>query len=93
MYKILHFQYGLYSGFVGCFIYILLGSTSEVTVGPTAIMAIITNTYTRGKPPAYAVALCFITGIVTLLMGFLQLGTFQSTSLLKYAIVNMQCKN
>ncbi|ODM96573.1 Sodium-independent sulfate anion transporter [Orchesella cincta] len=67
-------QYGLYSGFVGCFVYILLGGTGEVTVGPTAVMAIITFTYTHGKPPAYAVILCFLTGIVTLLMGVFQLG-------------------
>jgi hypothetical protein len=37
-------------------------------------MAIITFTYTHGKPPAYSVILCFLTGIATLLMGILQLG-------------------
>ncbi|XP_035715824.1 sodium-independent sulfate anion transporter isoform X2 [Folsomia candida] len=67
-------QYGLYSGFVGCFVYILLGGTAEVTIGPTAIMSIITYTYTHGKPPAFSVILCFITGVVTLLMGAFQLG-------------------
>lgn len=35
-------QYGLYSGFIGCFVYILFGSTESITIGPTAIMAIIT---------------------------------------------------
>ncbi|CAG7719732.1 unnamed protein product [Allacma fusca] len=67
-------QYGLYSGFIGCFVYILVGGTPQVTVGPTAVMAIINYTYTRGKPAAYAVTLCFLTGVVTLLMGVLQLG-------------------
>jgi sodium-independent sulfate anion transporter 11 len=71
-------QYGLYSGFVGCFVYIVFGSSNEITVGPTAVMAIITYTYTHGKPPEYAVLLCFLTGIVTLLMGVFQLGPFCS---------------
>ena len=54
----------------------LVGSSNEITIGPTAIMAIITYTYTHGKPPEYAVILCFLTGLVTLLMGVFQLGTY-----------------
>jgi sodium-independent sulfate anion transporter 11 len=59
---------------MGCFVYILFGSTQAITIGPTAIVAIITMTYAQGKPPEYAVLLCFATGIVTLLMGICQLG-------------------
>ncbi|CAG7835167.1 unnamed protein product [Allacma fusca] len=66
--------YGLYSGFVGCFVYIFFGGTKDVTIGPTAVMAIITLNYTVGKPPEYAVLLAFLTGIVTLCMGLFQLG-------------------
>lgn len=61
---------------MGCFVYIAMGSTAEIAMGPTAILSIITLTYTRGKPVEYAVILCLLTGIVTLLMGLLQLGKF-----------------
>lgn len=57
-----------------CFVYILVGSTQAITIGPTAIMAIMTLSYAQGKPPEYAVLLCFVTGVITLLMGLLQLG-------------------
>lgn len=30
-----NFQYGLYSGFMGCFVYVFFGSTNYVTIGPT----------------------------------------------------------
>lgn len=59
---------------MGCFIYIIFGGCKVVTVGPTAIMAIITLSYTKGKPPEYAVLLCFLSGVVTFLMGIFQLG-------------------
>jgi hypothetical protein len=35
-------QYGLYSSFVGSFVYTVFGSCKDVTVGPTAIMALLT---------------------------------------------------
>ena len=70
-------QYGLYSGFVGCFVYILFGGTKDVTIGPTAVMAIMTLNYMSGKPAEYAVVLAFLTGIVTLLMGVFQLGEYE----------------
>ncbi|ODN04448.1 Sodium-independent sulfate anion transporter [Orchesella cincta] len=41
-------QYGLYSAFIGCFVYIVVGSTKEITIGPTAVMAIITLSYING---------------------------------------------
>ncbi|XP_029680244.1 sodium-independent sulfate anion transporter-like isoform X1 [Formica exsecta] len=34
-------QYGLYSSFMGCFVYLVFGSSKDVTVGPTAIMALL----------------------------------------------------
>ena len=74
-------QYGLYSGFVGCFVYILFGGTKDVTIGPTAVMAIMTLNYMNGKPAEYAVVLAFLTGIVTLLMGVFQLGEYCNSEL------------
>ncbi|CAL8130642.1 unnamed protein product [Orchesella dallaii] len=67
-------QYGLYSGFIGSFIYVLFGATKAVTIGPTAILSIITLAYTAGKPKEYAVLLCFLSGVVTFLTGVFQLG-------------------
>ncbi|XP_034935647.1 sodium-independent sulfate anion transporter-like isoform X4 [Chelonus insularis] len=34
-------EYGLYSAFMGCFIYVIFGSCKNITIGPTAIMALI----------------------------------------------------
>ncbi|OXA37416.1 Sodium-independent sulfate anion transporter [Folsomia candida] len=67
-------QYGLYSGFMGCFVYVFFGSTSYITIGPTAVMSIMTWTYGHDKPPEYVVLLTFITGVVTLSLGLMQLG-------------------
>ncbi len=36
-------QYGLYSGFMGCFVYLVFGSVKDITVGPTAISALMVN--------------------------------------------------
>jgi len=64
---------GLYSAFMGCFVYFLLGSTLEMNIGPTAIMALMTYQYSSGGS-AYAVLLCFISGIIELLAGVINLG-------------------
>jgi len=66
-------QYGLYSAFMGCFVYCLFGSAKDITIGPTAIMALMTNTYAQ-YGPQYAVLLSFLSGIIILLCGLLQLG-------------------
>ncbi|XP_021956171.1 sodium-independent sulfate anion transporter [Folsomia candida] len=66
--------YGLYSSFVGPFVYILFGGTKAITIGPTAIQSILTNKYTFGKPPEYAVFLCAVTAVVTMIMGVFKMG-------------------
>jgi len=66
-------QYGLYSAFMGCFVYTFFGSAKDITIGPTAIMALMTKTYaTYG--PEYAVLLAFLSGFLILIFGLLQLG-------------------
>ncbi|CAK1547239.1 unnamed protein product [Leptosia nina] len=67
-------QYGLYSSFMGCFIYILFGSCKDITLGPTALLALMTYEQIQGRNFDYAVLLCFLTGIVQLIMGLLHLG-------------------
>jgi len=71
-------QYGLYSAYLGCFVYCILGSTKDVTIGPTAIMAIMTGEVFSGdKEPYgiyYAPLLAFFTGIIVFICGNLRLG-------------------
>lgn len=66
-------QYGLYSAFMGCFTYCVFGSAKDITIGPTAIMALMTNTYAQ-YGPQYAVLLSFLAGIIILICGLLRLG-------------------
>ncbi|KAB0395080.1 hypothetical protein E2I00_003441 [Balaenoptera physalus] len=66
-------QYGLYSAFMGCFVYFFLGTSRDVTLGPTAIMSLLVSFYTFHEP-AYAVLLAFLSGCIQLGMGFLRLG-------------------
>uniref|UniRef100_A0A4W3JZG1 Solute carrier family 26 member 11 n=1 Tax=Callorhinchus milii TaxID=7868 RepID=A0A4W3JZG1_CALMI len=66
-------QYGLYSSFMGSFVYCLLGTSKDITLGPTAIMSLLVSIYAF-HDPAYAVLLAFLSGCVQLAMGILRLG-------------------
>ncbi|XP_030817859.1 sodium-independent sulfate anion transporter isoform X4 [Camarhynchus parvulus] len=66
-------QYGLYSSFMGCFVYCLLGTAKDVTLGPTAIMSLLVSSYASHQP-GYAVLLAFLSGCIQLAMGLLRLG-------------------
>lgn len=66
-------QYGLYSSFMGCFVYCLLGTSKDVTLGPTAIMSLLVSSYVF-HDPAYAILLTFLSGCIQLAMGLLHLG-------------------
>ncbi|XP_036124515.1 sodium-independent sulfate anion transporter [Molossus molossus] len=66
-------QFGLYSAFMGCFVYLFLGTSRDVTLGPTAIMSLLVASYTF-REPAYAVLLAFLSGCIQLAMRFLGLG-------------------
>jgi sodium-independent sulfate anion transporter 11 len=65
--------YGLYGSFLGCFIYIFLGSCKDVPMGPTAIAALLTYQTAKGDWRK-SVILCFLTGVIELFMGILGLG-------------------
>jgi len=72
-------QFGLYSAFMGCFMYCIFGSVKDITIGPTAIMAIMTgDVFKEGEANIYgayyAVLLAFTSGIIILIFGLLQLG-------------------
>jgi MFS superfamily sulfate permease-like transporter len=74
------FQYGLYSAFVGCFVYVVFGSCKDITIGPTALMALMTYQQIIGRNVDFAILLCFLTGCVQLLMAVLHLGTYNLLS-------------
>lgn len=59
---------------MGCFVYALLGSCKDITIGPTALMALMTYQQVIGRNADFAVLLAFLTGCVQLLMALLQLG-------------------
>ncbi|CAG9804630.1 unnamed protein product [Chironomus riparius] len=70
-------QYGLYSAFMGGAVYALLGGCREVTIGPTALLALMTSRHTNlggMSGPHLAILLCFLAGIVELIMALLRLG-------------------
>lgn len=66
-------QYGLYASLVPGFIYCLLGTTKEATIGPTAVMSIMSYSYAGGSPYK-AVTLAFYTGCIEIICGLLNLG-------------------
>ncbi|XP_066472566.1 sodium-independent sulfate anion transporter [Tiliqua scincoides] len=68
-------QYGLYSSFMGCFVYCLLGTSKDVTLGPTAIMSLLVSSYAF-HDPVYAILLSFLSGCIQIVMGLLHLGLF-----------------
>jgi sodium-independent sulfate anion transporter 11 len=65
----------MYTAFAGPFIYALLGSVSQVTVGPTAVMALMAYEYVQKGGPGYAIVLSFLAGCLELIAGLLNLGT------------------
>ncbi|CAH3816007.1 unnamed protein product [Pieris brassicae] len=67
-------QYGLYASLVGGFVYGVMGTIPQINVGPTALLSLLTFTYTNGTNPDFAVLLCFVGGMVTLVAGIAQLG-------------------
>ncbi|CAL1675363.1 unnamed protein product [Lasius platythorax] len=69
-------QYGLYGSFLGCFIYVIFGSCKDIPMGPTAIISLLTyQTISHlDSPVQHAILLCFIAGIVELIMGIFGLG-------------------
>ena len=67
-------QYGLYSSFMGCFVYCFLGTSKDLTIGPTAILSLMVNIYGNPQNAPYTVTFTFYVGAILLLMGILHLG-------------------
>ncbi|KAL7637613.1 UNVERIFIED_CONTAM: hypothetical protein RMT77_012342 [Armadillidium vulgare] len=69
-------NYGLYSSFMGGIVYFFLGSTKDLTIGPTAIMSLMTYQYSNQGGADYAILLCFLAGAIEIFAGFANLGFF-----------------
>ncbi|XP_075232331.1 epidermal stripes and patches isoform X2 [Lycorma delicatula] len=67
-------QYGLYGSFLGCLMYIVIGSCKDVPMGPTAICSLLTYQTMHSYGPDHAILLCFLSGVIQLLMGIVGLG-------------------
>jgi len=76
-------RYGLFSAFMGCFVYVFFGTSKDVTLGPTAIVSLLTASLTYDCGPDIedydsripcAVALTFFSGVIQLFLGVLNLG-------------------
>nr|CAD7461871.1 unnamed protein product [Timema tahoe] len=67
-------QYGLYAAFMGPFTYVLLGSCKDITIGPTAILALMTKTFVTSHGPDFAVLLAFLSGCIIFLLGLFRMG-------------------
>ncbi|GAU90330.1 hypothetical protein RvY_02761 [Ramazzottius varieornatus] len=73
-------QYGLYTALVAPFIYAFLGTSKDVSLGPTTVMALLVAQKTTQYPPEMAVTvavmLTFYSGFVQAFMGLFHLGFF-----------------
>ena len=74
-------EYGLYSSFMGCFVYCFFGTSKDVTIGPAAIISFLVDdavynhlTASRTSAVPYAIMLSLLCGIIQLVMGLLRLG-------------------
>ena len=67
------FQYGLYASIVPGFIYGVLGTCKEATIGPTAPNALLSFNY-AGNSIVHALTLGFFAGIVEIFAGLFNLG-------------------
>lgn len=54
--------------------YIFFGTVKEISVGPNSVIALMINSYVSEGGAAYAVILAFLTGIIQLIIGLLNLG-------------------
>ena len=59
---------------MGCFIYVLLGSTKVITIGPTALLGLVTHDAAVSMGPEAVILLSFLSGLICILLGLLNLG-------------------
>jgi len=73
------------------FAYTVLGTSRDVSLGPTAVMSLLTAEFAH-QIPALAALLAFVCGIIQFLMGLASIGKFHevlSRLLLNLVITNV----
>ncbi|XP_055903768.1 sodium-independent sulfate anion transporter-like [Eupeodes corollae] len=66
-------EFGLYGSFMGCLVYVVLGSCKDSTIGSTAVASLLVGQSSEGVWQR-AVLLTFLTGLIEIAMGVLHLG-------------------
>jgi sodium-independent sulfate anion transporter 11 len=59
---------------MGLFVYVILGTSKECSIGPTAVMSLMTFSYASQGGPIYSTLLAFLAGWLELAAGLLNLG-------------------
>jgi sodium-independent sulfate anion transporter 11 len=67
-------QVGLYTSFMGCFVYVLLGTSKDITIGPTAILSQIVASSIDTQHQVIIPLMTLMCGISQFALGFLELG-------------------
>jgi solute carrier family 26 (sodium-independent sulfate anion transporter), member 11 len=67
-------EYGLYSSIADGFIYVIFGSSKDISIGPTAILSALMAKYASYSVD-FAVLATFLSGILMLLFGIFNLGS------------------
>lgn len=72
-------QHGLYSAYIGAIFYCFMGTSKDLTIGPTAVISLITGELVaeltgRMTPQETAAISCLLVGALTLILGVLRLG-------------------
>ena len=65
---------GLYSAYVGGFVYCIFGTAKDNTIGPTAILSLLVQTYNIPHCDKLAILSTFYVGLILFAMGILKLG-------------------
>ncbi|KAF9998515.1 hypothetical protein BGZ80_006962 [Entomortierella chlamydospora] len=86
-------QHGLYSAYIGALFYSLMGTSKDLTIGPTAVISLVTGELItqmadKMSPVDVAATSCLMIGIITAALGILRLGIildfFPTTVLVGY---------
>ena len=84
-------EVGLYSSVMGCFLYIIFGTSPELSNAPAAITALMTGIYGAGDI-SVAIFQSFMGGILILAAGIFNLGILHKLSMLPKYILLKLCK-
>ncbi|ESN96066.1 hypothetical protein HELRODRAFT_67895 [Helobdella robusta] len=72
---------GLYAAFMGSFVYVLFGTSKDITLGPSAVSALLTAFFATSpvsKDGSVAVMLAFFVGLVEIGMHLVNFGYFMN---------------